>query len=165
MHCNGLSGNVKHVKVWWFLYLYIIIYEGVCALLLRSFCDGEGTWLLSGFCKGLCVWLLGCLCKGVCTWLFGCFCEAVLTWSLRDFLSPLTPCRSTASSLFPLFISVMMPSLLDFSVVLYGHKFPQHDSRFWSTVISPQPFINTTIVLNPTSNICLLSENTLVSVN
>lgn len=43
------------------------------------------------------------------------------TWSLEVFLSPLTPCRSTASSDLLLFISTTMSSLLAFSLVLRRH--------------------------------------------
>ncbi len=45
-------------------------------------------------------------------------CSEVMTYSVGDFLSPLTPCRSTASSDLPLFISITILSLLAFSFVL-----------------------------------------------
>lgn len=45
-------------------------------------------------------------------------CSEVMTYSVGDFLSPLTPCRSTASSDLPLFISITISSLLAFSFVL-----------------------------------------------
>lgn len=48
--------------------------------------------------------------------------SGVMTYSVGDFLSPLTPCRSTASSDLPLFISITISSLLAFSFVLEKEK-------------------------------------------